>query len=202
MSVSKNTLKIAAAALGLVLAAGSAQAAGLRLAPGQDCAMQFYQTNMSGVLIAKTDAAEPGTYRMRLRRHGRANVVIADVTGSFRGNAAADTDLAQVFLSQRDFVIQGSGPAFVRPYDVLTDDYQMDVRLQTYDARGRLTCRVDHINIFPADALNLAGGLQLSLAAPAVESPRGPRVETRRPVYSLPLVGPRTTGPSRSRNSH
>lgn len=168
MSVSKNTLKIAAAALGFVFAAGSAQASGVPLRSNETCGLQFYQTNMSGTLVVKTRQAQAGSYFVSLTQQGRANLVIAELSGDFQGARGGEIELARVALNRRDFGrynVQRGGRA---PAEVQRGVYEFESLLRVYDRRGQLTCSSNYMTVLGAEALNAPNYAPPNPRAPAV----------------------------------
>ena len=182
MSVSKNTLKMAAAALGLVLAAGSAQASGVPLSPSQSCGLQFYQTNMDGTLVVKTRQAEPGSYFVSLTQEGRANLVIAELSGYFQGARGGEIELARVALNRRDFGRYNMNRGGRAPAEVNRGVYEFESLLRVYDTRGRLTCSSNQMAVLGAGALNAPNQ--------ATQNPRESYGVPRGPSYTAPTPAP------------
>ena len=144
---------IALAALGLTLAAPAAQAAGVPLANNQGCALQFYQTDMTGALIAKSRGVAGSSYRLTVFRSAHRSGVIADVSGAINSRGPQEIELARVQLSQRDFVRRERGQAMPGRYINSIDMPEMDASLEIFDAAGRRTCASRGYDVFPTAAL-------------------------------------------------
>jgi hypothetical protein len=153
MTYSSRKWTIALAALGLSLAAGSAQAAGVPLPASQACGMQYYQIQMSGTLLAKVSAGSSGSYHLTLSRDYQGSEVIADVSGPVASRGRGEIELARVLLTQRDFVPQAQGPGSRQPFGQARDSYGVSARLEVFNRAGRRTCVSESMTIFPAAAM-------------------------------------------------
>jgi hypothetical protein len=185
---------IALAALGLTLATPGAHAAGVPLTANQGCALQFYQTNMTGTLIAKVRPDSGGSYRLTLLRAGQRASVIADLSGVVTGRGRQETELARVQLSQRDFVRLERGQRAPGRFVDSSDLPDMDANLEVFDAAGRRTCIARRVDIFPTGALFAARPAQ-----PSASHSR-PNVQQQRaapPRAASPRAAPARATPSR-----
>ena len=181
---------IALAALGLTLAAPAAQAAGVPLAAHQGCALQFYQINMTGTLIAKARPGFGGSYRMTLLRTDQRASVIADVSGAVNGRGSQEVELARVQLSQRDFVRLERGQAAPGRYIDSRDTPEMDAALEVFDASGRLTCTAHRVEMFPTGAL-------IGARSAPPPAPRSQPYAQRQQRVAPPAAAPARRAPQR-----
>lgn len=125
----------AALALLAIGAAAEAQRApyGLPLAPGEDCAVRWYERDGSGELVAKTLADTRGTYRLVIRE-GRD--ILIEAEGNYAPGPRGEALLIRSMLSAR----QDDGSLQTGRWST-GGSGGLRADLRVYDDRGRLVCR-------------------------------------------------------------
>lgn len=147
--MSKHTIKIVALA---VLAAGQlaatpaqaqtmAGASGVPLQSGENCALQFFNRQGNGPLIAKVPGSMSGRYHLMVERPGANGGDFIEASGNFSARDSREHVIASLHLAFHQFsnsrgdLLAGPG----RSLPVATPAPRGELRI--YDARGALTCR-------------------------------------------------------------
>lgn len=122
-------------ALSTAFAAGAeAQRApyGLPLAPGENCAVRWYERDGNGEMVAKTRADGRGRYELTITE-GRETLIRA--SGNYQAGPWGEALLTRTFLSSR----QADGSLQTGRWSAGRGGLRADLRV--YDQRGNLICR-------------------------------------------------------------
>jgi hypothetical protein len=189
MTFTKPAMKLAAAALGLALVAGTApanaQGSGMALASNERCAVQVYLSNSSAQVVAKAAPGLSGSYRLLAYQGMPTGATDAGLSGYFSGSGNRDTVLARTHLGL-GYVRTGG----LRGFDEIRDaeygqDAALHVDLAVFDQRGRLICRSQTPDFYRIELLDQPSVNPAAYRAPVAQPYRGPAAE-RMPDRAAP----------------
>lgn len=144
-------------------------ATGVPLSPGERCAVQFFEQDGSGPLLAKVPARFQGRYTLRVYRPSPTGELLIDTGGPISPTAGREHVLARAQLSYHDFVSRDGllvAPPLSRP------EYRagaVRAELNVYNARGRLVCQDTEVAQYPFARWNDSAALVVS--APVTPAP-------------------------------
>ncbi|MDG1417640.1 MAG: hypothetical protein P8P99_07560 [Maricaulis sp.] len=156
-SVNRGTARITTALAGLfamvVNTPAFAGSNGIPIQGNQACAIQLYQTNSNGVLIAKAEAGLTGSYRMTAYQALPVNAVDLNLTGRFSSSGGEDTVLSRTNLGM-GYVAPGARGGLDELRDAeYGQDAELFVQLDVFDTGGRHICRTRSAMVLPYEFL-------------------------------------------------
>jgi len=193
----KQAIKIVAlaalAASQLAVAPAQAQvlagASGVPLGANENCALQFFNRQGNGPLIAKVPGRMSGRYELVVERPGADGGDEIEASGSFSASGSREQVIASLHLGFHQFS-HSRGDLFAAPSRPLpTSTPAPSGELRIYNARGRMVCRDAGVAVYDYLRWNDAGALVQS-GRPGL--PSRPPARPSRPVSSPALALPRT----------
>jgi hypothetical protein len=178
-SVKRSTARISTAIAGLfamvVTAPAFAGPNGIPIQGNQACAVQLYQTNSNGVLIAKAREGLSGSYRLTAYQALPANAVDLNLTGRFSSSGGADTVLSRTNLGM-GYVAPGARGGLDELRDAeYGQDAELYVQLDVFDSGGRHICRTRSAMVLPYEFLFPRQRPTSARAQPRVRQPESVR---------------------------
>jgi len=120
---------------------GNLQQVGIR--DGQNCALQYVDNSLMGLVLIKAAAGQGGSYRLTIRRANDANDVLVQMSGDFNGSPTQETLIGQAQLRSTSIYDIRTGQRVTQGRQVFT----INGSLELFDENGRRTCRTRQVDV-------------------------------------------------------